>query len=212
MPGDDMREHRHRSVLPFKAVPAEVRLLRQAATAQLGQWGMPHAVEETELVVTELATNVIKHVGEGTSATLVLERDGERLRVEVHDKSHSVPSLSAAGCDDECGRGLHLLAAVAEEWGTLLTAAGKAVWCEIAAPAGRVCHRLERAVHVLRSYRGIDDAARFEPARRGEVALRESAVELIADLLHWTMANGHDPDDLLDQAQMHFEAEMGAVA
>ncbi|MGC9499726.1 ATP-binding protein [Streptomyces sp. WG7] len=210
MPGDEVREHRQRSVLPFMAAPAEVRLLRQATTAQLGQWGMPHAVEETELVVTELATNVIKHVGEGTSATLVLEWDGERLRVEVHDKSHSVPSLSAAGCDDECGRGLHLLAAVTADWGTVLTAAGKSVWCEIALGSDPVCQRTERAAAALRSYRPAGGTAL--EGRMRDVALKESAVELIADLLHWTASCGFDPDDVLDQAQLHYEAEPGIAA
>ncbi|KFG75323.1 ATP-binding protein [Streptomyces mutabilis] len=205
MPGNEYRERRHRSVLPFTAAPAEVRLLRQAATAQLQQWGMPHAVDGVELVVTELATNVIKHVGEGTSATLVVEWGGERLRVEVHDMSHSVPSVSAAGCDDECGRGLHLLAAVTADWGTVVTAAGKSVWCEIPLAPEPACQRMERAAAVLRSYRPAADAT--VEGRLRDVALKESAVELIADLLHWTASCGFDPDDILDQAQLHYEAE-----
>ncbi|MGW0184298.1 ATP-binding protein [Streptomyces sp. NPDC003362] len=212
MSGDTTGENRHRSVLPFEAAPGEVRLLRRSVAAQLRQWGVPNAVEEAELVVTELATNVIKHVGEGVSATLILEWDREWLRVEMHDKNPSVPAALAAGFEDECGRGLHLLSTLAADWGTVLTAIGKSVWCEIAAPAGLTCHRVERAVHMLRSYQGIHDTTLFAHARRGEVALRESVVELIADLLHWTTANGHDPDDILDQAQMHFEAETGVAA
>ncbi|MFJ7771457.1 ATP-binding protein [Streptomyces sp. NPDC097107] len=210
MPIYEVREHQHRTVLPFTAAPAEVRLLRQATTAQLGQWGVPHAMEKTELVVTELATNVIKHVGEGTSATLVLEWGGERLRVEVHDKSYSTPSLSAVGCDDECGRGLHLLAAVTADWGTVLTAAGKSVWCEIALGPEQVCQRLERAAAALQSYRPGSGTAL--EGRLRDTALKESAVELIADLLHWTASCGFDPDDVLDQAQLHFEAEPGVAA
>ncbi|TQE27157.1 ATP-binding protein, partial [Streptomyces ipomoeae] len=93
MPGYDITEPRLRCVLPFAAAPAEVRLLRRATAAQLAQWGLPAAADEAELVVTELATNVVRHVGEGASATLVLERRGERLRVEVHDKSRTVPAL-----------------------------------------------------------------------------------------------------------------------
>ncbi|MER6166796.1 ATP-binding protein [Streptomyces violaceorubidus] len=212
MPGNEVRDYRHRSVLPFRAVPAEVRLLRRAAAAQLGRWGVPHAVEETELVVTELATNVIKHVGEGAAATLilVLERGGERLRVEVHDKSRSVPSLSPAVCDDECGRGLHLLAAVTVNWGTVLTAMGKSVWCEITLGPERACRRTERAVAVLENYRTLCGVA--QEGRLRDAVHRASAVELIADLLHWAAAGGHDPEDVLDQAQMHYEAEGGVAA
>lgn len=199
MPGYEGTEPRFRCVLPFEAVPAEVSLLRRAVAKQLSQWGMPTAAEEAELLVTELATNVIKHVGDGASATLILEWRRERLRVEVHDKSHTVPSLRAAICDDECGRGLHLLAALAVDWGTVLTAVGKAVWCEIPLDSGHACRRLERAVEALESYRVM------------RTGLEEAAVELIVDLLHWTAARGHDPDDILDRAQMHYEAEVDAA-
>ncbi|MGC0426385.1 anti-sigma regulatory factor (Ser/Thr protein kinase) [Streptomyces sp. SAI-195] len=210
MSDNEVREDRHRSVLPFRAVPAEVRLLRGAAAAQLRRWGVPHAVGETELVVTELATNVIKHVGEGAAAPLVLERGGERLRVEVHDRSRSMPSLSPAVCDDECGRGLHLLAAVTVNWGTVLTAIGKSVWCEITLGPERTCRRTARAAAALENYRSLCGVA--QEGRLRDVVHRATAVELIADLLHWSAAGGHDPEDVLDQAQMHYEAEGGVAA
>ncbi|MFC8092465.1 ATP-binding protein [Streptomyces sp. NPDC057301] len=210
MRGYEVTEARLRCVMPFGAAPAEVGLLRRATAKQLIRWGTPVAVDEAELLVTELATNVVKHVGEGASATLILEWRGERLRLEVHDKSRAMPSLDLASCDGECGRGLHLLAAVAVEWGTILTAAGKAVWCEMATGEGSLCRRLERAAEALEQY----DGARGGSAPRGteyDASLRESAVELIADLLHWAAARGHDPDDILDCAQVHFEAEADAA-
>lgn len=206
MSGYEVTEPQLRCVLPFEAVPAEVRLLRRAAAKQLGRWGMLAAVDEAELLVTELATNVVKHVGEGTSATLILERRGERLRLEVHDKSHVLPSLKLAECNEECGRGLHLLAALAADWGAVMSAVGKAVWCEVSVDVGRACLRLERAVEVLENYQGAGDGAPLQ-GRRRETSLAESAVELIADLLHWSAVGGHDPDDILDRAQMHYEAE-----
>ncbi|GKQ37716.1 ATP-binding protein [Streptomyces sp. A012304] len=212
MPRHEVTPPRLRCVLPFEAAPAEVRLLRRAAVRQLSHWGAPVAVDEAELLVTELATNVVKHVGEGTSATLILEWQGERLRLEVHDKSHVGPSLTRqTDCaEQECGRGLHLLASLAADWGTILTAAGKAVWCELALgalPSG--CLRLERAAVVLEHYQG-SQGGRLRTKGRG-IGLEESAIELIADLLHWSAARGHDPDDFLDRAQMHYEAEAGAA-
>ncbi|MFI6404279.1 ATP-binding protein [Streptomyces sp. NPDC050548] len=210
MPGYEVGEPRLRCVLPFEAAPAEVRLLRRAAVRQLSRWGMPVAADEAELLVTELATNVVKHVGEGASATLILEWRDERLRLEVHDRSSSVPSLKSAGCDDECGRGLHLLAALAMDWGTVLTAAGKAVWCEIPFNSGRSCRRVERAVETLEGYRAGGESAALQGKGQG-IGLEESAIELIADLLHWSAACGHDPDDFLDRAQMHYEAELDAA-
>ncbi|MEV5083805.1 ATP-binding protein [Streptomyces sp. NPDC056159] len=205
MPGTSARDGQHRCVLPFEALPAEVRLLRKAATAQLHQWGVPTAGEETALVVTELATNVIKHVGEGASATLILEWSRERLRVEMHDKSRVLPSVHHADCDAECGRGLHMVTAMAVNWGTVVTALGKAVWCDIALGAESDCRRVERAVEALERYQGSSEAA--PEGRQRAAALEESAIELIADLLHWTSARGLDPDDVLDRAQMHYEAE-----
>ncbi|WP_405948262.1 ATP-binding protein [Streptomyces prunicolor] len=210
MPGYEVAEPRLRCVLPFEAAPAEVRLLRRAVVRQLGQWGMPVAADEVELLVTELATNVVKHVGEGVSATLILEWRGERLRLEVHDKSQVMPSIKSPDCDQECGRGLHLLAALAVDWGTVLTAVGKAVWCEISIGTGGACRRIERAVEALEKYQ--ESSGGHALRRTGRVAgLDESAVELIADLLHWTVARGHDPDDILDRAQMHYEAEADAA-
>ncbi|MEU3098089.1 ATP-binding protein [Streptomyces sp. NPDC006967] len=149
MPGTEMEDRQRRCVLPFEALPAEVRLLRRAAAAQLGQWGVPTAGDATQLVVTELATNVIKHVGEGSPATLILEWKRERLRVEMHDKSSSLPARHTADCEAECGRGLHMLAAMAVDWGTAVTALGKAVWCEIELGSEAVCLRMERAIDAL---------------------------------------------------------------
>ncbi|MFJ4472486.1 ATP-binding protein [Streptomyces sp. NPDC089424] len=206
MPGFEVRETRIRCVLPFEAAPAELRLLRRTVARQLTQWGMPVVADEAKLLVTELATNVLKHVGEGAPATLVLEWRGARLRVEVHDKSPVVPSVRTAGCDEECGRGLPLLAALSLDWGAVLTAAGKAVWCEISAGPVGGCQRLERAVAALVNYQSATGNA-CQHGRSLEMALGESAVELIADLLHWTAARGGDPDDILDRAQIHYEAE-----
>lgn len=210
MSGYEDAEPRLRCVLPFEAAPAEVHLLRRAAAQQLSQWGMPVVTDEAELIITELATNVVKHVGEGVSATLVLECNGERLRVEVHDRSIVMPLLKETGCDAECGRGLHLLGSLAVDWGTVLTAAGKAVWCEIPVRPTSDCLRITRAVEVIEKYKGARGVTALSGGRLS-AALEESAIELIADLLHWTSARGHDPDDFLDRVQVRYEAEVDAA-
>ncbi|MFF4471119.1 ATP-binding protein [Streptomyces sp. NPDC001599] len=209
MPGTDATGRERRCVLPFEAVPSEVRLLRRAAVAQLTQWGVAVACDEAQLVVTELATNVIKHVGEGASATLILEWKDRRLRVEMHDKSGSLPILRAADCDAECGRGLHMLVAMSLDWGAMTTAVGKAVWCEIGLGSEGMCRRVDRAVLALEAYQGFRGTVL--EGRPREAALAESVIELIADLLHWTSGRGLAPDDVLDQAQMHYEAEEEAA-
>ncbi|MET9533874.1 ATP-binding protein [Streptomyces sp. NPDC006649] len=206
MYGFDVTEPRLRCVLPFEAEPTELRALRRAAGEWLSCWGVPALTDEVQLVVTELATNVIKHVGPGVAATLVLESADGRLRVELHDTSDVVPALADPQCGDECGRGLHLLAALAVDWGTAVTATGKTVWCVLALPADQRCRRLERASAVLDGYgRMAGMPVLIGGGRR--LALEESAAELIADLLHWLAAQGGDPDEILDRVQMTFEAE-----
>ncbi|WP_327297409.1 ATP-binding protein [Streptomyces sp. NBC_01197] len=206
MYGFDVTEPRLRCVLPFAAEPTQLRPLRRAVWERLSYWGVPALTDEVQLVVTELATNVIKHVGPGVAATLVLESAYGHLRVELHDTSHVVPALADPQCGDECGRGLHLLAALAVGWGTLVTATGKAVWCELALPADRRCRRIQRASAVLDGYGRMTGAPTLAGGGRRS-ALEESATDLIADLLHWHAAQGGDPDEILDRAQTHFEAE-----
>ncbi|MFD6620128.1 ATP-binding protein [Streptomyces albidoflavus] len=118
-------------VLPFMAEPQEVAILRRAVASQLVRWGTGDVSEEVQLIVTELATNVHKHVGRGADATLIMTAKGSRLRVEVYDKSPEVPVPRLPSCDEECGRGLHLLASMADLWGVQRTETGKAVWCEV---------------------------------------------------------------------------------
>ncbi|WP_371528997.1 ATP-binding protein [Streptomyces sp. NBC_01283] len=201
--------HQMRCVLPFEAVPTELGLLRQTVRCMLGRWGAEAIADEAELAVTELATNIIKHVGEGAAATLVLESKAGRLRVELHDKSHTVPLARVENCDEECGRGLHLLSAMSLDWGTLLTATGKAVWCEFSLESARHCLRVQRAAAVLDEYRRLSGASSaVVPAY---VVLEASATDVIADLLHWLAVQGSDPDDVLDRAQARYESEAEAA-
>ncbi|NUQ97736.1 MAG: ATP-binding protein [Streptomyces sp.] len=109
-----------------KAVPEARRMVRE----YLGDATCP----EVELCVAELLTNVIRHVGEGTFTTLKVTRDidGRRTRVEVTDSEpHSWLVVRHAGTDEESGRGLFLLDALASRWGVEHRAEGKTVWCEL---------------------------------------------------------------------------------
>lgn len=206
---EESDRRRLRCVLPFEAAPTELRLLRKSVRSTLKQWGAVVLADEAELVVTELATNIIKHVGDGAAATLVLEPRGDRLRVELHDKSHTVPMVRGEGYDEECGRGLHLLAAMSLEWGTLLTATGKAVWCELSLEPARHCMRVQRAAALLDEYRRLSGARSAVVSARA--ALEASVTDVIADLLHWLAVQGSDPDEVLDRAQTCYESEVEAA-
>ncbi|MFF7437149.1 ATP-binding protein [Streptomyces sp. NPDC008122] len=199
-----------RCVLPFDAVPSEFRLLRRAVRATLGNWGVLNAADEAELVVTELATNVMKHVGEGAPATLVLEPRGSRLRMELHDKSTVEPKVeNKTSCDEECGRGLHLLASMSVDWGTVLTGTGKAVWCELSLVADAVCARAQRAQTAIGRYRELL-GVRLPGQVVGSRIDQESAVTLIADVLVWLALRGSDPDEAILRAQRLYETREAA--
>ncbi|MFE2333675.1 ATP-binding protein [Streptomyces coelicoflavus] len=84
--------------------------------------------------MTELLTNVIDHVGEGTPATVrIAVLPTGRTRVEVTDPDpRALPLLTGpAGATDESGRGLALLDALALRWGVEQGGDRKTVWCEL---------------------------------------------------------------------------------
>ncbi|WP_329220352.1 ATP-binding protein [Streptomyces sp. NBC_01485] len=116
-------------VFDLLALPKAVPEVRQAVREHLGGAPCP----EAQLCVSELLTNVIAHVGEGTPVTVrVFRSPGGRTRLEVTDPdAHSWLISRQPAPDDETGRGLLLLDAIAHRWGVWLTPAGKTVWCEL---------------------------------------------------------------------------------
>ncbi|MFD5870521.1 ATP-binding protein [Streptomyces sp. NPDC060322] len=210
MTSRDIAQAPHQYVLPFKASPEAIGELRRAVRAELGPWGLADLASETELVVTELATNVVRHVGEGSAAALVLEFRADVIRVEVHDASRQVPALAEVGCASECGRGLQLVSVIARDWGARVTTSGKAVWCDLSRPGGDGRVRAWRADLVLSRYRelaGTDAATLLSHPHAQE----ERATALIVDLLHWLEARNCDPDATLDRAQQRYEAGLEAA-
>ncbi|GAB1338007.1 ATP-binding protein [Streptomyces sp. E-15] len=121
-----------------------VRIAREFARTALADWAHAGRGDDVLLCVSELATNALLHgvpAGRGFLLRLTLHADGV-LRVEVHDSGGGevpVPDgLRQAGAEAEGGRGLLLVAALADKWGVAERDPGKVVWCEFAARDGRV--------------------------------------------------------------------------
>lgn len=199
--------------LPFLAEPAEVAGLRRIMRLHLRLWGLSDVADAAEICVSELAANVIRHVGDGTPTTLVVEMNGTHLRVALRDPdTRALPTLVHAGSDDESGRGMALLDAVSDRWGVILGTESKLVWCDLATslvtPGGHVDdRRVAKGEACLTLYAG----AHGEGGRTSVAVMEEAAIELITDLLHWLRVHGADVDEALDRAQAHFEAEVGAA-
>ncbi|MFF2066195.1 hypothetical protein ACFVWZ_31070 [Streptomyces sp. NPDC058200] len=106
-----------------------------------------------------------------------------------------------------------IVEAVTDRWGVILRADSKVVWCELATNLRSQTDHVEgpqvaKAEALLTVY-CLGGTFKAYPHERLSVAVAEEAViDMIADLLHWLRAHGRDPDEILDRAQMHFEAEL----
>ena len=107
--------------------PSAVAAVRVAVTRCLRDWGLDDLVFPTELILSELVTNAIRHGGGPIGVRLIRDRV---LICEVSDASDTSPHLRHAAGTDEGGRGLFLVAQFAERWGTRYTGTGKVIWAE----------------------------------------------------------------------------------
>ncbi|MDX3747554.1 ATP-binding protein [Streptomyces sp. AK08-02] len=203
--------------LRFLAERQEVAGLRRVLRIHLGIWGLDELVDAAQLCVSELVSNVITHVGPGTPTTLAVSMKGTRLRIEVHDPdTRALPTLLNAGINSETGRGMELVTFVTDRWGVQLLADRKVTWCELAtsltSPNGHRKHScVTRAEQMLELRCGANLPTSTGSRRLSAVTAEEAVIAAIADLLHWLRAHGCDADDVLDRAQMHFEAEAEAA-
>ncbi|MFP8960457.1 sodium/proline symporter PutP [Streptomyces nanhaiensis] len=112
--------------------PAVVADARTLVAGQLSEWGMDDLLFTTELIVSELVTNAIRHAAGPITLRLIREH---ALICEVSDGSSTSPRLRHARTTDEGGRGLLIVAQLTRRWGTRYTAEGKVIWAEQAAPS-----------------------------------------------------------------------------
>ncbi len=112
--------------------PAGVTAARQAARQTLEGWGVnsAEALETLELLVSELASNVVKHAAGRASLRLV--RDGDVVRIEVADTDPThVPVEQDVDVSAQSGRGLLLVSSLATSWGYDRDNQQKCTWAEL---------------------------------------------------------------------------------
>ena len=110
--------------------PTASSLVRGWLRTTLQTWSLDGFGEVTELLATELVTNVVQHVREPMSVRVF--KLPSSIRVEVDDPSPQVPSLYRADATDEGHRGMFIVESLANRWGTTTHPDnGKTVWFEL---------------------------------------------------------------------------------
>ncbi|WP_328583153.1 ATP-binding protein [Streptomyces sp. NBC_00370] len=114
----------------FAAHPESVRQAREFACETLSGWDLAGRIDDIRLCVSELATNALVHGTVSDHGFLVrLDAGTDVVRLEVHDSRRLRPESRQAADTDVSGRGLVLLAALADGWGVQDRAPlGKIVW------------------------------------------------------------------------------------
>jgi anti-sigma regulatory factor (Ser/Thr protein kinase) len=109
--------------------PTSARKARDFVQKHLVAHDLKHLVDDVRLVVSELATNVLKHCG--TSFVVELHATDARVVLTVRDDSWARPERGEAGPSATSGRGLAIVDRVSRDWGVDGAAdGGKAVWAE----------------------------------------------------------------------------------
>jgi anti-sigma regulatory factor (Ser/Thr protein kinase) len=115
--------------LSLSPVPESPGEARRFVAAWLERWGYPELIETAALITSELATNAVEHTGQ--RFTVAVDDLGDGIHVAVGDTAPTPPVPH----DDAVGRGMQIVDALADSWGTTLVPNdGKLVWCDLRAP------------------------------------------------------------------------------
>lgn len=132
----------------FSSTPRGARLARHLTLHQLHSWGVPHGTEASEtaaVLVAELAANAVTHgLVPGRDFELRLALEPGKLIVDVSDprgecrppRPGEMRASAERPGEGEGGRGLVLVAALADRWSVLdRVPVGKTVRAELDLPA-----------------------------------------------------------------------------
>jgi anti-sigma regulatory factor (Ser/Thr protein kinase) len=146
-------------VEPLPAEARSAQLGRNLVATTCQQWALGDLCADLVLPVSELVTNAVLHAG--TAIQLTVSLTAQWVEVSVRDQHPRAPVLrpvhlnpdtvpaehdlpqtaqdfTAQVGDDllTSGRGLQIVDAVADEWGTGTLATGKDVWFRVRTPRG----------------------------------------------------------------------------
>ncbi|MFC7866340.1 ATP-binding protein [Streptomyces murinus] len=122
----------HQVRFPVSGTPAAATAARQQLAGAIRNWDAflgPELLDTAELVAAELITNAVRHAGHGPISAGARLSD-VRLLIEVTDTSPDVPQVGLPDTDEEGGRGLFLVATLADRHGFDQVPRGKRCWAE----------------------------------------------------------------------------------
>ena len=114
----------------LRPAPQSVAAARRFVDRTLREWGHPDLADTTCLLLSEILTNAVRHAHKPIG--LRLHHTLREVTVEIADDSTHLPQRRLPDPDDENGRGLMLVDALASTWGTKPTNTGKTVWFTLA--------------------------------------------------------------------------------
>jgi anti-sigma regulatory factor (Ser/Thr protein kinase) len=160
----EVRDDTMRRTRAFPADRQSVTAARRFATEVLV--GTPSdLLESVELMVSELATNCVRHVK--TTFELMILRTAQEIRVEVTDHGGGIPAMRSPGPEDPSGRGLRIVDMLSERWGVAhRSIPGKTVWFTL--PAIRETEEDESRAQSQLAERRESDAVACTGAPLGE--------------------------------------------
>jgi DNA-binding NarL/FixJ family response regulator len=109
--------------------PASPRRSRHLAHAALNGWCDVDVLADVELLITELVTNGVQHAASDVDVRIAV--GATMVRVEVGDRSPTVPVARTSAPHEPGGRGMHIVGRVASRWGVDQRRTGKCVWFEV---------------------------------------------------------------------------------
>ena len=127
----------------FPHQPDSVPAARRFATGVLR--ALPaDTLEAVELMVSELATNCIRHTDSGFELKII--RLGGDIRVSATDGAGGMPEMRSPAPTEPSGRGLKIIDMLSSDWGVEQTAsAGKTVWFTVPDRAPASARQASRA-------------------------------------------------------------------
>ncbi|GHE44716.1 hypothetical protein GCM10017673_53550 [Streptosporangium violaceochromogenes] len=146
--GEDHARHLQMAVRSLAHDPCPARTARDFTAAALRSWRLESLIDDTDVVVSELVTNAVRHGVGGAGdprrpqdVRVVICHTERWVLCVVTDPSDQGPCLREPDYEAESGRGMHLVQGVSQMWGWApLATRGKAVWASFALPPRAVRH------------------------------------------------------------------------